>query len=89
MTETLEDDYPEAARYIRDAVEEHGEDWVLEHYYEQLYPLGRLMAMPEKEELSFYDADEHHSMTEAERVEMYQAWAEYRENLRKGSGNGE
>jgi hypothetical protein len=89
MTETLEDDYPEAAPYIRDAVEEHGEEWVLEHYYEQIYPLGKLMDVPEKEELPFYDADEHDSMTEAERVEMYEAWAAYRKNLREVSGNAE
>ena len=85
MTETLSDEYPEAAPYIQQAVEEHGEDWVLEHYYEQLYPLGRLMEMPEEDELPFYDADEHNTMTEEERVEMYQAWAKYRENLRSGT----
>ena len=85
MTETLEDDYPEAAPYIRDAVEEHGEEWVLDNYYEQLYPLGRLMDVPEKEELPFYDADEDDSMTETERVEMYDAWAAYRENLQSGT----
>ena len=62
---------------------------MLEHYYEQLYPLRQVMAMPEKDELPFYDADEHETMTEAERVEMYQAWAEYRENLRTGTKPGE
>ena len=85
MTETLSDEYPEAAPYIQQAVDEHGEVWVLEHYYEQLYPLGQLMEMPEKDELPFYDADEHDTMTEEERVEMYQAWAQYRENLRTGT----
>jgi hypothetical protein len=85
MTETLEDEYPEAAPYIRDAVEEHGEEWVLEHYYERVYPLGRVMNVPEKEDLPFYDADEHDTMTEAERIEMYEAWAAYRENLRTGT----
>ena len=55
MTESLAEDYPEAAPYIQEAVAEHGEDWVLEHYYEELYPLGRLMDMPEKDELRFYD----------------------------------
>jgi hypothetical protein len=89
MTETLEDDYPEAAPYIRDAVDDLGEEWVLGHYYEQIYPLGRLMDLPEKEDLSFYEADEHDSMTEAERVEMYEAWAAYRENLREESRNAE
>ena len=48
MTETLADEYPEAAPYIQKAVDEHGEDWVLENYYEQRYPLGQVMAMPEK-----------------------------------------
>jgi hypothetical protein len=62
---------------------------VLEHYYEQLYPLGQLMAIPEKDDLPFYDEDEHDTMTEEERVEMYQAWAEYRENLRTGTRNTE
>jgi len=89
MTETLADEYPEAAPYIQQAVDEHGEDWVLKNYYQQLYPLGRVMAMPEKDELPFYDADEHDTMTEGERVEMYQAWAEYRENLRTGTKLGE
>jgi len=89
MTETLNDKYPEAAPYIQKAVDEHGEDWVLEHYYEQLYPLGQVMEIPEKDELPFYDPDEHDTMTEEERIEMYQAWAEYRENLRTGTKPGE
>ncbi|ERG91270.1 MAG: hypothetical protein J07HQW1_01304 [Haloquadratum walsbyi J07HQW1] len=73
MTETLADKYPETAPYIQEAVNEHGKDWVLEYYYEQLYPLGQVMKMPEKNELPFYDPDEHDTMTEEERVEMYQA----------------
>jgi hypothetical protein len=85
MPDSLTDDYPEAAPYIQQAVEEHGEEWVLEHYYEQLYPLGRVMAMPDKDELPFYDPDDHDTMTEDEKVEMYQAWAAYRENLRTGT----
>ncbi|GGL64343.1 hypothetical protein [Halocalculus aciditolerans] len=85
MTETLADKYPEAAPYIEQAVAEHGEDWVLEHYYKQLYPLGQVMAMPEKEDLPFYDPNEHSTMTEAETVAMYRAWAEYREKLRTGT----
>ncbi|QAU11370.1 hypothetical protein EKH57_00330 (plasmid) [Halorubrum sp. BOL3-1] len=89
MTETLADEYPEAAPYIQQAVDKHGENWVLEHYYEELYPLARLMAMPEKDELPFYDEDEHNTMAEDERVEMYEAWSEYRENLRTGTKPGE
>jgi hypothetical protein len=89
MTEALAEEYPEAAPYIQQAVEEHSEDWVLEHYYEELYPLSRLMAMPDKDELPFYDKAEQDAMTEDERVEMYQAWAAYRENLRTGTKPGE
>lgn len=85
MTESFVDEYPEAAPYIQQAVDEHGEEWVLENYYQQLYPLGQLLEMPQKEELPFYDPDEHDTMSEEERIEMYDAWAEYRENLRTGT----
>ncbi|OIB56170.1 hypothetical protein [Natrialba sp. SSL1] len=54
--------------YIQQAVAEHGEEWVLEDYYEELYPLCRLMDMPKKNVLPFYDEDEHETMTEEERV---------------------
>lgn len=89
MTVDLEEEYPEGARHIRQAVDEHGEAWVLENYYTQLYPLGVVIAMPEKEELPFHDEDEHETTTGAERAEMYRAWAEYRENLRTGTKPGE
>ena len=85
MTETIEEKYPEAAPYIQQAVDEHGEEWVLEHYYEQIYPLARLMDMPEKDELPFYEADKHDTMTKEKQVQMYEAWAEYRKNLRTGT----
>ncbi len=85
MTESLKEEYPEAAPYIQQAVAEHGEDWVLEHYYEELYPLGVMMDMPEKDELPFYSNAEHESMTGEELQEMYRAWSEYRENLRTGT----
>ncbi|MGM0389625.1 MAG: hypothetical protein ACQEP0_14160 [Natrinema limicola] len=85
MTEPLSKKYPEAAPYIRRAVREHGEEWVLEHYYDQLYTLSVIMEMPNKEELPFYDENEHDSMTQSELADMYQAWGEYRENLRTGT----
>jgi hypothetical protein len=85
MTDTLADDYPEAAPYIRQAVADHGEAWVLEHYYEKLYPLAVVMSMPDKDELPFYDPSEHETMSDEELTEMYQAWGEYRENLRTGT----
>ncbi len=89
MSDTLESEYPEAAEYISKAVAEHGEEWVLENYYQQLYPLARVIAMPEKEELPFFDDAEHDTMSESERIEMYEAWAEYRENLRTGTSFSE
>ena len=87
MTGVLDEEYPEAAPYIRDAVDEHGKAWVLEHYYEQRYPLGRVMRMPEKDELPFSDAENHETMADAEKVEMYRAWAAYRENLRAAAND--
>lgn len=85
MTVNLEDEYSEAAPYIRQAVAEHGEKWVLEYYYPQFHQLGILMDIPEKDELPFYDEDEHETMTKEERIEMAEAMAEYRENLRTGT----
>lgn len=85
----LEEEYPEAAPYIQEAVDEHGEAWVLEYYYERLYPLGRVMEMTEKDELPFFDDNEHDTLSESERVEMYEAWTEYRENLREGTKTSE
>nr|WP_321167762.1 hypothetical protein [Halalkaliarchaeum desulfuricum] len=41
--------------------------------------------MPEKEELPFYDPDEHDTMTKEERKEMYQALGQYLENVRTGT----
>jgi hypothetical protein len=81
VTDDLRDDYPEAAEYIEQAVRAHGEEWVLENYYQEIYPLGVVMAVPEKEELPFYDADEHDAMSAGEVREMYEAWSQYRENL--------
>jgi hypothetical protein len=89
MSNFLADEYPEAAPYIEDAVETHGEEWVLENYYIELYPLAQLMSMPDKEELPFFDPNTDETLTDDEQVEMYTAWAEYRENLRTGTKLGE
>lgn len=89
MTDTLEENFPEAAPYIQKAIAEHGEEWVLENYYEELYPLSVVVKMPDKDELPFYDADEHEAMTDAELREMYHAWGEYRKNLRRGTKSSE
>ena len=42
------------------------------------------MDMPEKDELPFFDPEIHETMSKEEVTEMYQARAEYRENLRSG-----
>lgn len=82
MSKPLSDEYPEAAPYIADAVAEHGAEWVLEHYYTELYPLGVVINMPDKDELPFFDGGRHETMTDEELREMYEAWGQYRENLR-------
>ncbi len=79
MSDKLTENYPEAAEYIWKTVDEHGEDWVLEHYYQQLYPLGILLDMPKKDELPFFDPEINETMSKEEVTEMYQAWAEYRD----------
>lgn len=89
MTDTLAKEYPEAAPYIRRAVAEHGEEWVLDNYYPKVAQLGVIMAIPEKEELPFFDPEKHDAMSERERREGARALREYRENLRSGTRPGE
>jgi hypothetical protein len=85
MTDDLAEDYPEATPYIREAVEEHGEDWVVKNYYPKISQLGVLMAIPEVEELPFYDENKHDVMSKEERRQMAEALSKYRENLRTGT----
>jgi hypothetical protein len=89
MVEDLAEAYPEAAPYIQEAVEEHGEDWVVEHYYPRIAQLGVLMDVPDVEELPFYDPERHDVPSEAERIEQATAMGQYRENLRTGHKPGE
>ncbi len=74
MIQDFEENYPEAAHRINEAVEERGEEWVLKNYYAELYPLGRLIDMPKKSELPFFDDDIHEEMTDEELAEMYGVW---------------
>lgn len=85
MADPLTDQYPEAAPYIWDAVEEHGEDWVIEHYHPEIAQLGVIMDVPDVEELPFYDPEVHETMTADEQRDYYEALGEYRENLRTGT----
>ncbi|SEH66767.1 hypothetical protein SAMN05192561_1263 [Halopenitus malekzadehii] len=84
MLEELEEEYPEAVPYIRTALEDHGEAWVLENYFPQIAQLGVVMKVPSVEELPFFDPAKHDSLSEQEQRERAAAYAAYRENLRTG-----
>ena len=85
MTDDLTAEYPEVAPYIWDAVEEHGEDWVAENYYQHFGPMGVVMDIPDVEELPFYDEDEHDPLTKAERREYFRGLRGHRKNLRQAA----
>lgn len=85
MSDELAEDYPEAAPYIRNAVEKHGEEWVIENYSSQITNLGVVMNVPPVEELPFYDEEKHDVLTDEEKRERAAAYQEYRENLREGT----
>lgn len=75
---------------VLEYVDRHGEAYVLDHYYMELYHAGRIVgAMPRKEDLPFFDPDEHEAMDRDEVIELYRMMAEYRENLRSGTKPGE
>ena len=80
MMDELEEDYPEAVQYIRQAVDEHGEEWVLDHYHVQIKPLQTFIPCTDVEELPF--DDEYETLDHEERVEHAEMLREYRENLR-------
>jgi hypothetical protein len=85
MSATLEEKYPEAAEYIHQAVEEHGEQWVIENYFPKITQLGVIMDVPPIEELPFYDERKHTAPSEQEKRERAKAYGKYLENLRTGN----
>ena len=85
MGDELTEEYPEAAPFIHKAVEEHGEEWVIENYAPQITSLGVVMNVPPVEELPFYDDETHETPTEAEKRERADAYRKCRENLREGT----
>lgn len=89
VTDDLEEAYPEAAPYIREAVDQHGEEWVIEHYFPQIAQLGRVMSVPDIDELPFFDPERHEAPTEAERRAHAKAYGAYLSNLRSGTKPGE
>ncbi len=83
--EDLRERYPEAAPHIIDAVDDHGEQWVIKNYYPQIAQLGVIMDIPDVTELPFYDEEQHDAMSKEEQIEMGKALRQYRENLRTGT----
>jgi hypothetical protein len=86
MLEELEADYPDAAQYIQQAIEDPGEQWILDNYHNQIKPLDRFMPVPDIEELPFYDDNE--TLDHEGRVEHAEMLRKYRENLRNGGQEG-
>lgn len=84
----LMDKYPEAGPYILEAVETHGEEWVVENYFPAVAGLGVVMDIPAVEELPFYDESRHDVLTADEKRERAEAYRAYRENLRSGTRPG-
>lgn len=82
MIEDLEEEYPEAAPYILEAVEEHGEEWVIENYFPKIAQLGVVMDIPPIEELPFYDEERDDVPSEKEQRKQAEAYGAYIENLR-------
>jgi len=89
MADDLEGKYPETAPYIREAVERHGEEWVIEHYYPKISQLGQVMSVPAVEELPFFDPERHEAPTEEEHRKRAEAYGAYLSNLRSGTKPGE
>ncbi len=88
MIEDLEEEYPEAAPYILKAIEEHGEEWVIENYFPKIVQLGVVMDIPPVEELPFYDEETHNIPSEEEQRIQAEAYGAYLENLRTGHKPG-
>jgi hypothetical protein len=82
MWSELAEEYPEATPYIREAVRDHGEEWVIKHYFPEIASLGVLMDIPSVEELPFYDEQAHDVLTEQAKRERAEAYRAYRANLR-------
>ena len=88
MTDELEERYPEAAPFIREAVAEHDEDWVIENYHPRVAQLGLVMAVPDLEELPFFDPERHDALDESEHRDRAAFYGAYLENLRSGTKPG-
>jgi hypothetical protein len=78
-------EYPEVASAIYHRLDEHDEEWVLEHWEQEFLPATPITTVPDKDELPFFDPDQHDAWTDEEKAKMGRAYSAYRENLRKAS----
>jgi len=89
MSDKFEEEYPEAAPFIKKAVRNHSEEWVIENYSPKITSLGVIIDVPPVEELPFYDEEQYDTLTEQEKCDRADAFRKYRENLRNASSDTE
>ena len=89
MSDKFEEEYPEAAPFIKKAVRDHSEEWVIENYSPQITSLGVIIDVPPVEELPFYDEEQYDTLTEQEKRDRADAFRKYRENLRNAGSDTE
>lgn len=89
MGDKVEEEYPEAAPFIKKAVRNHSEEWVIENYSPKITSLGVIMNVPPVEELPFYDEEQYDTPTEQEKRDRANAFRKYREDLQNASSDTE
>lgn len=89
MSHEFEEEYPEAAPFIKKAVRNHSEEWVIENYSPKITSLGVIIDVPPVEELPFYDEEQYDTLTEQEKRDRADSFRKYRENLRNASSDKE
>lgn len=80
---------PAIAMHVYRNIEQHSKAWVLENWYTEFLIVGVLIDIPEKEELPFFDPEEHESWSDEQKAEMARAYSEYRQNLKDASSETE
>ena len=89
MSDKFEEEYPEVAPFIRKAVRNQSEEWVIENYSPKITGLGVIMDVPPVEELPFYDEEQRDTLTEQERRDTASAFRKYREDLQNAGSDRE
>lgn len=85
----LYDEYPEVAPYIYEKINQHSEEWVLENWYTEFLAASVVVSLPDKDELPFFDPEEHESWSDEKKAEFARGLSEYRENLKEASRTDE